>query len=259
MNIKETIKQNIDYLSPQETKVAKFLIDNINSVNKLGLKNISKKLNIQEGVISKTLFKLGFGGFKNFKTLIEESYYFEKKNIMGEEIMKEFRNRLHEDIDKSLNLIDVKKIESIAELIIKEKPKIILFATGKTKIMVETFYFALIELGYHVEIASSLYVTKIFDVDYNLVFVFSLSGKNHRIHRYLNLIKNKKPLRVVGISTNEEFIGKELLTDHLHGKVNSFFYADNSRALPFLEKYSLFLILDFFLLQILNQTENLIE
>jgi DNA-binding MurR/RpiR family transcriptional regulator len=146
----------------------------------------------------------------------------------------------------------------VALKIAKEKQELVIFSTGKSKIIAEFFYFTLLEYGLKVHLFSSVYQLEAFDLTNKLVFIISFSGKNSKVNRYLKIIKKQQLVptkNIIGISSTEEFMNKEEIGYHFFGNV-SFFYTQNSRANPIFEKYPVLIILDllsFLILKNLNQ------
>jgi len=245
MNIKETIQQNLQLLSPQEQLLAHWIIDNLDKIDELSLKNISKKLNVKESVITKTLQKVGLVGFKNLKQLLKSSVYLQNFSENEEFINNWYQNFAY-DSRLTINSLDINKMQEIALKISQEKKEVVIFATGKTKIIAEFFYFTLIEYGLKCHLFSSLYQYEAFDLTNKIVFLISISGKNSKVNRYLNIIKKQENVLsndIVAISSTEEFMNKDSVDYHFFGAVN-FFYTENSRANPLFEKYPILIILD---------------
>jgi len=245
MNIKETIQQNLHLLSPQEQLLAHWIIDNLDKINDLSLKNISKKLVVKESVITKTLQKVGLVGFKNLKKILKSSVYLHNFNE-NEKFINDWYENFVYDAKLTINSIDINKIQEVALKITQEKKEVIIFATGKTKIIAEFFYFTLLEYGIKVNLFSSLYNYETFDLTNKVVFLISISGKNSKVDRYLNIIKrqeNISPSDIIAISSTEIFMNKNDVGYHFFGVVN-FFYTENSRINPLFEKYPVLIILD---------------
>ncbi|ALD66337.1 MurR/RpiR family transcriptional regulator [Spiroplasma cantharicola] len=252
MNIIDLIKENENELSPQERKVIFFIKDNLNNFNNISIKNISKQLNVQESVITKSLSKIGIGGFKKLKLLLEDSYYSIDDKLIEKKNIDIYFSKLIENINSFKKSFNSDSIIKLSNLITSINPEIIFFATGKTAKIIEPFFFNLLELNFKVKLETSLYNHEIYDVKNKLIIIFTISGNNSKVFRYLNLIKEKNALKIIGISTNESF-ANDLLDDHIFGTVKSFF-TDNSRSTPLIEKYTIQLICDALLLMIISKS-----
>ncbi len=254
MNILNLIKEKENGLSPQEKKVIYFIRDNLNNFSDISIKNISKQLNVQESVITKTLSKIGIGGFKNLKHILQDSYYSADNKLIDNQSIDIYLSKVIENINSIKKSLNSDSILELSNLITSNNPEIIFFATGKTAKVIEPFFFNLLELNFKVKLETSLYNHQIYDVENKLIIIFTISGNNSKVFRYLNLIKERKPLKIVGISTNESF-ANDLLDEHIYGTVKNFF-TDNSRSTPLIEKYTIQLICDALLLMIISKSSN---
>ncbi|AGY41566.1 hypothetical protein mflW37_4990 [Mesoplasma florum W37] len=255
MNIIEKINQNRQFLSPQEGKVCDFIFDNLADYRDFSVKVIAKKANVKESVVTKTLIKLQIGGLKQLRESLDKTYnYFKNEsNEYSNLLIEEFENKIITSFSQVKNFIDNNAIELIAKEIVKSQ-KIILFCTGKTKTLIDFMFFQLLEMGFNVDIFSSPYDSKAYDVADSVVLAISISGRNSKINRYLNLIKNRNPRMILAITSSPIFNSDVEVDYHLHGNENNFFLNDN-RANPFMEKYKIQYIVDLLILSIINNAD----
>ncbi|WP_434341826.1 MurR/RpiR family transcriptional regulator [Mycoplasma putrefaciens] len=255
MNVIEKIKQNKTRLSPQEMKVCDFILDNISDYKDFSVKSLAKRLDVNPSVITKTLIKLEIGGFKQLIYSLESNTtYF--KNLVSKPnnyLIDDFQKRLILSFKHLQNNLDLNKIKQAVNKLLKSK-RIIIFATGKTKILANFLFFSLIELNLNVQLYSDLYDSNAYQADNATVIVLSLSGNNSKINRYLNLIHNQKINTLIAISSTQTFKTNINFDFHFYGNNNDFFINDN-KTNPMIEKYKVQYILDLFILTIINQID----
>lgn len=243
MNLRLLIEKNKGGLSPQENIVMDFILDNLNKTNSLTLKYIARNTEASPSTISKTLKKVGIGGFKKLKILLNDySIIDDKQKEKNGGINSEFKNKLLFTIEKLLTNGQHDKIKQIKSFIDKNT-KIIIFATGRTKILAEIFFFDLIESGYEVYISSNLYDAKIYSVSNSIVFLLSISGDNSKVLRFYKMIKSREPLKTILITAFENNNFVKDVDFHIYSEENKQMFIDN-RANPIIEKYIIQIILD---------------
>lgn len=108
-------------------------------------------------------------------------------------------------------------------------------------------------MGYRVKLLSSLYDLDAYDVDKKIIVVISISRINTKCDRFSNIIKNKKPLMKIAISSSEQCTFKDNVDFNLHGYVNNFIYVYN-KSVPLNDKYLVQLILDNFIIELYKKT-----
>ncbi|ARU91005.1 hypothetical protein SCLARK_00245 [Spiroplasma clarkii] len=192
---------------------------------------------------------MDFSGFKDLKDHLLNQYYYKKEKNLKED----FYDNLFSDLKLTHNIIDQDLIAKIASQLCENNNKIIIFATGKTKIIASYFYFTLLEYGFNVEMVSSLYAEKGFETNNAIIFALSISGNNSKIDRYLNIINQfKKYKMIVGVTSTPNFISKNNVNFHIYGNIRKYFSSDQ-RANPFVEKYVLMYLIDNILLNIFEK------
>ncbi|MDP4040261.1 MurR/RpiR family transcriptional regulator [Mycoplasma mycoides] len=255
MNIIEKIKQNKINLSPQELKVCDYILTNISDYHNFSVKSICKKLNVQPSVITKTLVKLEIGGLKQLISYLENNsnFFKDETKVSFDNIIDEFENRLEDSLKQLKTNLDINYLKEVVCKILSSK-KIILFCTGKTKILANFLFFQLLELNLSVELFSNLFDSRAYNVEQACIIVISTSGNNSKINRYLNFISKRKPNTIIGI-TSSPILKTDIKVDyHIHGSENNFFINDN-RSNPMIEKYKIQYILDLIFLLIINQID----
>lgn len=251
MNVNELMKKS--KLSPMEHEIVTYIMDNLENLELMSIKKIANNLSVNESLVTKSSKKLGFDGFKDMKQALKKFYLYKQSN----DIRNDFFNTLIADLKNTKNILDFNIVDEVITKIVQNKNKrILIFATGKTFILAKYFYFTLLEYGINVEIESSLYNEKVFDVKDAFVFVLSVSGNNNKIHRYLNLLKsNNNQEKIIAITSTQEFSSKNLVDYHIYGNVHKYF-SEDYRANPIVEKYILMFILDNILLNFLEKLQE---
>ncbi|WFQ90565.1 MurR/RpiR family transcriptional regulator [Mycoplasma feriruminatoris] len=255
MNIIEKIRQNKINLSPQELKVCDYILTNISDYQNFSVKSICKKLNVQPSVITKTLVKLDIGGLKQLISYLENNANFFKTEtkVSFDNIIDEFENRLEDSLKQLKTNLDINYLKEVVCQILSSK-KIILFCTGKTKILANFLFFQLLELNLSVELFSNLFDSRAYDVDNACVIVISTSGNNSKINRYLNFVSKKNLNTIIAITSSPTLKTNVKVNYHIHGSEENFFINDN-RSNPMIEKYKIQYILDLIFLLIINQID----
>lgn len=255
MNLIEKINKNRDFLSPQEVKVCDYILNNIANYKSFSIKFLANKLKVQPSVISHTLYKLEIGGLKQLIKILENNFNFYKSEnqVFSNNLVAEFKKQVNKTFNSLNNDIDINLVKKVVDEMLSSK-KIILFCTGKTKILVSLMFFWLLELNLRVELYSNLFDHNAYDVNDACVVVVSASGNNSKINRYLNLINNKNYRSLIAITSSTEFKCDIKPTYHLHGSQNHFFLNDN-KTTPIIEKYKIQYIMDLLFLTILNEVD----
>lgn len=255
MEFKELIEKNYEKLSLQEKKVIDYVLSNINNLDGLLIKKIVNELNVQQSVITKSLQKVEIGGLKNLREHVDNSFYVDiNKYIDQTSISKEYLEKVSENIIKSNDSINHEQVIEVSKLIYEQKPTIILFATGKTLSIVKMLYFTLIEYGYNVHLCSTVYDDKVYEYINSIVFVFSISGNNSKVLRFLKNLKNRNNSKIIAITSTKNIKFEEYVDIHLFGYVNSYF-SKNARSVPMIEKYPILVIIDLIILHISQNSD----
>ncbi|QGS52073.1 MurR/RpiR family transcriptional regulator [Spiroplasma tabanidicola] len=250
MDVKYKFLNEINKLSPQEKEISNYILENLNSYKELSLKNISNKIKCEQSAITKTLKKLGFSGLKELKISLDKQFYLDQEKQNDNDysfLLQSFLEKIITSIKKTNDDLNFENFLKLSKTLLVSNKKIKIFATGKTKIIAQLLFFQLIEMGFIVEIFSSLYDINAFEVEDNIVILISLSGNNSKINRYLNTIYNKKSYKIIAICGSYNFfLDKEV--DILIKSNETNFFVDNNKANPFVEKYNLLYLIDLLLL-----------
>ncbi len=247
MDIRGIILQGMSNYSPQEKKLADYLLNNLSTISTSSLKAIANKLQIQKSVISSMLKKIGLGGFKNFRYVLDNQCY--QEHIKTSNIIDTYEKQIIKDIKKTSSLLKTRdQLLKLINIIKTENYRqIILYSTGKTKKIVDFLYFNLLENNINCKVFSSLYDSELLDVESKIVIVFSISGNNNKISRFLKLVKQQNPLVIVSITSTLSCNFKEFLDLHIYGSCSTYFSKDG-KVFPIGEKTPIWMIIDLFLI-----------
>ncbi|WP_339020376.1 hypothetical protein [Spiroplasma endosymbiont of Atherix ibis] len=239
-------------ISLSEKKVINYIINNIDILDTMSIKQIANQLKVSESLITKSCQNVSFSGFKEFREYLLKQYHLKK----NKDIKNDFYNSLVDSLKLSSNTLKYDLIENVADKLSKHKGKVIIFSTGKKAILAKYFYFTLLEYWFNCSLVSSLYNEENFDSKNAVIFVISISGNNSKVNRYLNIINSIKEHNFIcALTANSNFLSKELIDFHIYGNVEKYF-SINQKANPIIEKYTVMYLMDNLILSLFEKLEN---
>ncbi|WHQ36580.1 MurR/RpiR family transcriptional regulator [Spiroplasma sp. SV19] len=249
------LRLHFNELTKTEQQIADYILNNFTAFSNMTLKELASKFHVSLSTITRLFQKIGINGFKAAKN---ELFAIDSDFLVTtlQPVARLYKNTLCEGIIHSLNALDFNKINDVA-MTMYETKKIVIFATGNSKILGQFFYFQLLYFQFDVTLISSLYDEKGFNLDQNtVVLILTIGGRNIKVQRYLTLIKNKPVMLKIIVSSSNVFVDKDSLDYHFHGKVIDETQLDTD-IFPMNGKYIVQIILDQIIEQIGLQVKEL--
>ncbi|MEH6943245.1 MurR/RpiR family transcriptional regulator [Bacillus sp. JJ722] len=251
------LAQHRDQLSQLEKQVLEYILRNPERVTKLNVQEISKEIFVSTATISRTCKQLGFQGFQDMKYTLSKLADSEEKQVnfqspssfaLGSHIQ-----RIKEELDTTLQLIDEEKIKLAAKYI-NESPQVEFFGVGNS---LPTCVDAARKLVFSGKlcnaredwdalrsVANSL-------TEKDLAILISYSGETLNMLEYAHILKsrNVKTIAITGQHNNR------LLQDatlSIQGYIVNMYYDD----LDMSSRFPLSIILDLIIITYVNEYSN---
>lgn len=198
MNFYRSILENQHRLNENEAVILSELIGNGKRLRDKSLQKISKELFVAPNTIVRMCKKLGFNGYTDFRSIY--TFSLEHQDV------KPITLSVDERLERTRKLLNYELIGQIVNEIY-EADRIVIFATGLTKLVGDEFAERLITVGKNVETfwyphlmrhrAKSLTET-------DLCFVISLSGETSSIldAAHISKLLKSKIISLTGVSKN---------------------------------------------------------
>ncbi|AUF83214.1 MurR/RpiR family transcriptional regulator [Mesoplasma syrphidae] len=249
MNLLKEIKHSYHKLTKQQKMIADYFAVHYKIIDAISIKKVATDCNVSPSTITKVCNKIGFEGFKD---MIKKTY----NSTVNDDDKESFNARIYQKnlcdpIIKTLSEINLKIVKKVSREIIKEKRLVIIFASGKTLILAKYMFSTFLDMHINVKLIYDKYDPQLFDIEGKIIFVLSASGFNSQIKEYLKKVALFKPYTIIGITGSQKTNFEKYLDYHLHGSYQDEFVLESKRF-PMTAKYILLLIIDQFILDILN-------
>lgn len=184
------INTRLPDMSKTEKNISDYILNHYDKVTSLVIKDLAENIGVSESSIIRFTQSLGYSGFREFKLAIafhpnknEEDYFFDdlivEENSL-EYILKTYIQGNISNLEENLVALDYKKIEKIAQLILK-KDHIFLVGTGYSGNLARNAYIKLKSLLSNIHIAEDSFevVQDSYLLDENsLIIGISQTGTN---------------------------------------------------------------------------------
>lgn len=187
-------------LTERETEVLKYIIENIDNVNKMGVRGIAKKNFTSTSTIMRLSKKLGYSGF------LEMQYNL--LSIVKNETDRDINNSNFIDslnMDSIIKMNERKDIDNFIDILLEENSKFIfIYGNGFSSIVAEYINKKLLVMGKRCILSNGTDSIGIFENNLDCIsciIVFSKSGESPMV---LNKVKTAKEHNIKVVSfTNE--------------------------------------------------------
>ncbi|WP_027063483.1 MurR/RpiR family transcriptional regulator [Mesoplasma seiffertii] len=249
MNLLKEIKNHYLKLTKQQKMIADYFVIYHKVIDTISIKKVAADCNVSPSTITKVCNKIGFDGFKD---MIKKTYNSTISDDDKESLsIRLYQKNLCDPIVKTLTEINLRLIKNVSKEIIKDKRSVIIYASGKTLILAKYMFSTFLDMHVNVKLRYDKYDPQIFDVEEKIIFVLSSSGFNNQIKEYLKKIIVFKPYAIIGITGSQKINFEKYLDYHLYGSYEDEYILDSKRF-PMTAKYILLLIIDQFILEMLN-------
>lgn len=186
------IKNFKDTYTPMETRLADYILNNINEVKKLTSNELAKSVGVSQSAVVKFCKKIGYSGYMDFRVALSEISTHLNDNYIHNHIQKNdsaktiMRKIAHENKNAIDSTIEINMHETFIETVklLDTSNRIILLGIGASSLVAQDFTYKLLKLGKsaifdpssHIQITNTISLK-----EDDIVFAISFSGKTQEV------------------------------------------------------------------------------
>lgn len=200
MTFEERVKAKEEFLNETDDNILIYIRENISEVSSITIQKMSKNLFIAPNSIMRFAKKLGYSGFAELKFSIQN-----EQNPIDITLGNQLMNMLPGNIVKTMDIIDIKQIEIVTNLLHVAKC-CILIGVGDSNYFCELLGKNLrcvdCNVQYYTQIHDMIYAVEHGDKD-DVVLIISARGENNRLVKLAKKARSKG-MKVISITHMKE-------------------------------------------------------
>lgn len=219
----DVVVQNLDNFTPNERKLAQFIIDNPDVIERSVISQLADIAKVSTATIMRLSKKLGYDGYSDFRYAIIRDRRVSKQTDsvnLSNTYLTDFAESL-----VALESIDEKRIHAIAQSIVRTK-HVFCIGFGLSSLPSIKLQFELTRLGYNVTVIDNPILLKDLKINHQVTTLFfSETITNNSLNIMGDAVSNLYPDDTFYITTNfeyENYSDKILLIDqkNIHKSVD---------------------------------------
>ncbi|WP_240470626.1 MurR/RpiR family transcriptional regulator [Atopococcus tabaci] len=185
------VTQNLELLSKKEKHIAKFLLENKESIKQMGITEISSKTNTSNSTVSRMMNKLGYSSFGDFKALITRE---DHDDLPLADVVNTISSYYHQVIQSTTELLDIAQCSKFVEAIANAS-RIIVCGIGNSGLSAFELESRLMRMGLQAEAITDPHMmlmrTSLLDEN-DMLLALSSTGKTDAILATCRSAKKRK-------------------------------------------------------------------